>query len=301
MLAILVCAAMSAVLSPQGDAQGRLNDNRHRSFLVFDNWNTLACGMTDTAAFHLDRAVHGEQIQMWYRWRTRESVVAYTLARDGRTLLSGTLTRGGCDPYQEAWCTARVEFDLDLGPGDYAVRAAHPRICQNAESHGNGFVKVQASERHAGGPDTAGAPAKQPAGSLAAAAAPRTVASPPPASPATSTLNAPIAKAPALQSFATAPGEGSATAEGALAALEHALRTGSVSAAIKVIHPIKRSEYRQLFGSHPGDLPRLAAMLASRVAREVTAEDAEFVIYENGKPFTVDVRRNGDLWFVYEL
>ena len=36
---------------------------------------------------------------------------------------------------------------LQLDEGKYVVRTERPRVCQNAGSGGNGFVKVHASHR----------------------------------------------------------------------------------------------------------------------------------------------------------
>jgi hypothetical protein len=114
---------------------------------VFNNWNTYACEMTDTAGFMLDRSVRADRIEVWYRWRSREVSVAYTLSRNGQTLRSGVLTRGDCDPYQEKWCVATDRIDLRLPPGNYLIRTERARVCQNAGSDGNGFAKVYGSRR----------------------------------------------------------------------------------------------------------------------------------------------------------
>ncbi|MGA2186712.1 MAG: hypothetical protein ABSH47_27175 [Bryobacteraceae bacterium] len=126
--AMIAFLATSAVASAQGK--------------LFDNWNTDACGYTDSASFSLRTPAHLNQIQVWYHWRARESSVSYTLFHDGQTIRTGALSRAECDSYQEAWCTARDSFDIEAEPGTYAIRTGRSRVCQNGGSSGEGFVKV---------------------------------------------------------------------------------------------------------------------------------------------------------------
>jgi hypothetical protein len=115
--------------------------------VIFDNGNIDACELTDTAVFTIDRPVRIEQFDVWYRWRSREESVAYSLSQNGQTLRNGVLVRGDCDPYQEKWCNATDRFNLRLAPGTYAIRTERARVCQNQGSNGIGFVKVYGS-RH---------------------------------------------------------------------------------------------------------------------------------------------------------
>jgi hypothetical protein len=138
----LVWAALAApVALGQPDSRGGPSHSRK----VFDNGNTAACEMTDTAAFRLENPVRVDRIELWYRWHHREESVSYTISRHGKTLRSGVLTRGDCDPYQENWCNAVDRFDLRLDEGKYVVRTERPRVCQNAGSDGNGVVRVYGS------------------------------------------------------------------------------------------------------------------------------------------------------------
>ena len=137
-LAILICSFVCTVLTTQ-TAMGRM---------VFDNWNTDACDMTDTAVFTLDRPIRADRIEVWYRWHNHEGSIRYSLlSMDGQVLRSGILIRSACDPYQEKWCGAVDGFDFLLYPGTYTIRTERPRICQNQGSYGNGFVKVYGSRR----------------------------------------------------------------------------------------------------------------------------------------------------------
>lgn len=144
----LTCSLfMTALTAMTALGQPDSADRRSHSRMVSDNWNTSACEMTDTAGFTLDRPIRADRIEVWYRWRSREGSVGYSLSKDGQTLHSGVLTRGDCDPYQEKWCVAGDELDLRLRQGTYLIRTERNRICQNPESDGNGFVKVYGSRR----------------------------------------------------------------------------------------------------------------------------------------------------------
>lgn len=145
---VLTCSLVWTTLTaPTALGQPDPGDRRSRSRKVFDNWNTSACEMTDTARFTLDRPVRADRIEVWYRWRAHEGSVAYTLSQDGQTLRSGVLTQGDCDPNQEKWCIAAERLDLRLRPGTYLIQTERPRVCQNPGSDGNGFVKVYGSPR----------------------------------------------------------------------------------------------------------------------------------------------------------
>ena len=109
---------------------------------LFDNWNTDACGYTDSATFNLQTPARLDHIEVWYHWRGRESSVPYKIWHDGQAIRAGVLDRAECDPYQEAWCSARDSFEIEAGPGAYTIRTERPRICQNDGSAGAGFVKA---------------------------------------------------------------------------------------------------------------------------------------------------------------
>src|SRR6185503_18923073 len=109
---------------------------------LFDNWNTGACGFTDIASFTIDRSFRVQRIDVWYRWRRNETAVRYTAMRGNEVIANGELARTECDPYQEAWCVARVEPNVRLEPGTYTFRTERARICQNAASGGLGFIRA---------------------------------------------------------------------------------------------------------------------------------------------------------------
>ncbi|MFO1015509.1 MAG: hypothetical protein U1E50_17290 [Caulobacteraceae bacterium] len=106
-----------------------------------DNWNTAGCGMTDTATLVVTRSTRLDRVEIWYHWSQGETQVGFSVDRDGQTIGSGFLTRGSCDPYQNAWCVAQGWGGRTLQPGRYRFRLYHPQICQNSGSGGQGFVR----------------------------------------------------------------------------------------------------------------------------------------------------------------
>jgi hypothetical protein len=109
---------------------------------LFDNFNTDACGYTDSATFKLQTPAHLDQIQVWYHWQGRESSVHYTILHENQSVRDGALSRAECDPIQQAWCLANDALNVDAEPGAYTIRTERGRVCQNAGSGGFGFVKV---------------------------------------------------------------------------------------------------------------------------------------------------------------
>jgi hypothetical protein len=114
---------------------------------VFNNMNTGACSFTNAATFTLPASVWLRHVSIWYNWRSNEQSVGYTLTSGKEVLRSGELTRGGCDPFQGAWCAAVVALDMDVPAGTYSVTVARSRVCQNAGTGGNGAVVVTATPR----------------------------------------------------------------------------------------------------------------------------------------------------------
>ena len=109
---------------------------------LYDNWNTGACNFTDVATLTIERPILVQRIDIWFRWRRDQTTVRYTAALGSEVIASGELTRAECDPYQEAWCVARVEPNADLAAGTYTFRTERGGICQNAGSGGLGFIRA---------------------------------------------------------------------------------------------------------------------------------------------------------------
>jgi hypothetical protein len=113
---------------------------------VFDNWNTAACDVTDVATLSVDRPTRLQRVDIWYHWASNEAVTRYSVSHNGATIAEGDLARAECDPYQTAWCVARVEASVDIEPGAYVFRTSRPAICQNAGSSGQGFIRAFGSQ-----------------------------------------------------------------------------------------------------------------------------------------------------------
>ena len=109
---------------------------------LYNNWNTAACGVTDVATLTIQRPVRIERIDIWYRWRPNETTARYTASLGSEVIAEGELARAECDPYQAAWCVARVEPGADMEPGTYTFRTERAAICQNAGSGGRGFIRA---------------------------------------------------------------------------------------------------------------------------------------------------------------
>jgi hypothetical protein len=110
---------------------------------LFDNWNTGACGLTDTATLDLNRPLQLDRLELWLNWGANEQTAGYSVFLNGQQLGGGTLQRAGCDPYQAAWCTATDSpADTTLAPGHFEFRVDHPALCQNAGSGNVGFIRV---------------------------------------------------------------------------------------------------------------------------------------------------------------
>ena len=128
--------------SSLNDGNQKLATSR-RVVKVFDNWNTGACALTNAASFRLDAPLQITNIELWYNWQRGETVLPFEISVRGRSIARGELTRGACDPYQTAWCAAVASLTMAVDAGDYAVRVLRGRLCQNAGSRNNGFVRVQ--------------------------------------------------------------------------------------------------------------------------------------------------------------
>jgi hypothetical protein len=134
------CAMISIVLAAVGATSAL-------AVQLFDNWNTGACALTDTATLSFPTPVRLDRFEVWYSWRANEASVAYTVSFDNQVIGSGTLVRADCDPYQTNWCVARDEPGAAMVAGTYTFRIAHANVCQNAGSSGQGFIRAFGSQQ----------------------------------------------------------------------------------------------------------------------------------------------------------
>lgn len=131
---ILVAFSLVAMAVASGSALGD-------SQLLADNWNTAACALTDRAILNLAQSAHVDRVDLWFHWNQGEQTVAFKVVRGGQTQVEGSLARGGCDPYQAAWCAATVEPQADLEAGSYTFIVGRAAVCVNAGS-GGGFLRA---------------------------------------------------------------------------------------------------------------------------------------------------------------
>lgn len=113
-----------------------------KPLLVFETWNTAACGMTNTAPFRIDVPTRLTEVVVWYAWRRSETAPPFALVGNGAMAARGVLGRGACERRQAAWCEARAAVSVDAAPGDWALAVGEARICRNEASGGRGFVRV---------------------------------------------------------------------------------------------------------------------------------------------------------------
>jgi hypothetical protein len=114
--------------------------------VIYENWNPAACDVTDAATLPLDRPTRLQRVDIWYHWAASEASTRYSVSSNARTIAEGDLVRAECDPYQPAWCVARVELGFDVSPGAYVFRTPRAAICQNAGSGGQGFIRAFGSQ-----------------------------------------------------------------------------------------------------------------------------------------------------------
>jgi hypothetical protein len=109
---------------------------------IYENWNTGACGVTDTATLDLDAPLRLDRVDLWVNWRGGEQSTSYRVFYNGEDFGGGTLERADCDPYQTSWCAASDSPAASLEPGRYVFQIDHPAICQNSDSGGSGMIRA---------------------------------------------------------------------------------------------------------------------------------------------------------------
>jgi hypothetical protein len=109
---------------------------------VYENGNTGGCGFTDTSNFQLNSNQVITDFSVWYSWRSGETALPYRILKDGKQIYSGTLHKSDCDPNQTQWCNGKESLNLNMGAGSYTLKLNSSRMCQNAESGGNGMIRV---------------------------------------------------------------------------------------------------------------------------------------------------------------
>lgn len=113
-----------------------------------------ACSLTGTAKFTLGKAMQVSLLQVWYNWAAGESVITYTLEKDGGQFAAGSMVRADCDPYQGNWCNGNQAINKEFPAGSYELTLSNAKMC--LEPGKTGAVRLYGK-----------APASSPAGSVA--------------------------------------------------------------------------------------------------------------------------------------
>ncbi|MFH0998692.1 MAG: hypothetical protein V1844_24850 [Pseudomonadota bacterium] len=106
---------------------------------LFDNWNTGGCGTTNTARGRLSNKALVTQIVFWSDSSIAKGSINGTLQGPGISLPIITM-RGSC---QWSWCAEIVQLKKILPAGEYTFRANIGSLCQNAESGGIGYIRME--------------------------------------------------------------------------------------------------------------------------------------------------------------
>ena len=107
--------------------------------LIYDGWNTLACETTRRAAFTLDGEVYVTRIVAWSNGEIDGGSLAARLSGP-RNRSEELMSTEGAGQWQ--WSERIYPIGRVMPAGDYFVEFSSPSVCQNAQSSGNGFVKV---------------------------------------------------------------------------------------------------------------------------------------------------------------
>lgn len=110
---------------------------------VLDNWNRGHCSMTSQARFDLSSETFVAKLVTWYNWDDGQHAAAAGLYDpQGRVIVQRNIRRGGCDEYQPNWCEGIMEVRQTLSAGSYMLEVSPGRICNNAASNWEGFIRV---------------------------------------------------------------------------------------------------------------------------------------------------------------
>ena len=110
--------------------------------VIFDTSNHYlgTCSYTDSTTWTLTEDLQVDLFQVWYKWNSGETELAFTVKKDGQDFLSGEVIRSQCDSYQTAWCNGDLKIDNVFPKGLYEAVVANPRQCSIPS--GNGTVRL---------------------------------------------------------------------------------------------------------------------------------------------------------------
>jgi hypothetical protein len=98
-------------------------------FLDTGNNYLGGCSLTGTSKFTLDKPAQVSLLQVWYNWGAGESVITYTLEKDGSTFAGGSMIRADCDPYQGNWCNGNQAINKEFPAGSYTLTVSSAKMC----------------------------------------------------------------------------------------------------------------------------------------------------------------------------
>ena len=107
--------------------------------------NIYACRFTDTSRFTLGRSAYVYRMSIWYHWSPSEKAVPFVLYHNGKVFLKGYFLKGNCDRYQRMWCGGEFYPQRVFPRGNYVLKVARRKLCQNARSNHNGFITLWGS------------------------------------------------------------------------------------------------------------------------------------------------------------
>jgi hypothetical protein len=125
-------ATIPAAASPEASgSQPATTAGMTSDIVVFDTTPGYigACSLTDTSKFTLATPIQASLLQVWYNWASGESVITYTLNKDGQDFMSGSLVRADCDPYQGNWCNGNQKIDKLFTTGSYELKLTSQKMC----------------------------------------------------------------------------------------------------------------------------------------------------------------------------
>jgi hypothetical protein len=106
--------------------------------VMFDNWNTAGCLMSDTAEFDLRETTIVTALDLW---SNRSDLTASLLGPSGLVVALSAARVGDCDPNQSQWCEQQFLVHYQLLAGHYTLQVSQPSLCRN-EASGGGFVRL---------------------------------------------------------------------------------------------------------------------------------------------------------------
>lgn len=140
--------------STQPDRTPQTNNN-FKDKQLYDNGNIGGCSYTNTGTFTINRSLNVSILEAYYHWKQGQTTEKFTLYKNGTALGAGHFTKNECSP-GTSWCRGLNNLNKILSPGQYTVKTADSRICQNSGTGGNGVIRIYSKDPKASSSDIAG-------------------------------------------------------------------------------------------------------------------------------------------------